>query len=117
MILKHGETSLFRAVFLSVVMVTDTYTALLGSGDLLKSPNSPLNLLNSGSMVDIDSGYPHDGCAYKNPYPHDLRADKDYMHDRNNQCIILRLQLSFEMINVQLMLVSFYSLIFATNMC
>ena len=53
-----------------------------------------------------DSGYPHDGHADKNPYPHDRRADKDsYPHDSNNQCIILRLQLSFMMINVQLMLV------------
>ena len=42
-----------------------------------------------------DSGYPLDG-----------RADKDsYPHDSNNQCIILILQLSFVMINVQLMLV------------
>ena len=54
----------------------------------------------------LDSGYPHDGRADKNPYPHDRRADKDsYPHDSNNQCIILRLQLSFVMINVQLMLV------------
>ena len=54
-----------------------------------------------------DNGYPHDGRADKNPgYPHDRRADKDsYPHDSNNQCIILRLQLSFVMINVQLMLV------------
>ena len=53
-----------------------------------------------------DSGYPHDGRADKNPYPHDRRADKDsYPHDSKNQCIILRLQLSFVMINVQLMLV------------
>ena len=42
-----------------------------------------------------DNGYPHDGRANKNSYP----------HDSNNQCIILRLQLSFAMINVQLMLV------------
>ena len=42
-----------------------------------------------------DSGYPHDG-----------RADKDsYPHDSNNQCIILRLQLSFVRINEQMMLV------------
>ena len=41
-----------------------------------------------------------------NPYPQDRRADKDsYPHDSNNQCIILGLQLSFAMINVQLMLV------------
>ena len=53
-----------------------------------------------------DNGYPHDGRADKDPYPHDRRADKDsYPHDSNNQCIILRLQLSFVMINVQLMLV------------
>ena len=54
----------------------------------------------------LDSGYPHDGRADKNPYPHDRRADKDsYPHDSNNQCIILRLQLSFVMINEQMMLV------------
>ena len=53
-----------------------------------------------------DSGYPHDGHADKNPYRHDRHADKDsYLHDSDNQCIILRLQLSFVMINVQLMLV------------
>ena len=53
-----------------------------------------------------DSGYPHDGRADKNPYPHDRRADTDsYPHDSNNQCIILRLQLSFVMINEQMMLV------------
>ena len=53
-----------------------------------------------------DSGYPHDGRADKNPYPHDRRADKDfYPHDSNNQCIILRLQLSFVVINEQMMLV------------
>ena len=44
---------------------------------------------------NIDSGYPHD-----------RRADKDsYPHDSNNQCIILRLQLSFVMNNEQMMLV------------
>ena len=54
----------------------------------------------------VDSGYPHDGRADKNPYPHDCRADKDsYLHDSNNQCIIQRVQLSYMMINVQLMLV------------
>ena len=54
----------------------------------------------------IDNGYPHGGRAHKNPYPHDWLAGKDsYPHDSNNQCIILRLQLSFVMINVQLMLV------------
>ena len=54
----------------------------------------------------MDNGYPHDGRADKIPYRHDRRADKDsYPHDSNNQCIILRLQLSFAMINVQLMLV------------
>ena len=52
-----------------------------------------------------DSSYPHDGRADKNPYPHDRRADKDsYTHDSNNQCIILRLQLSFVMLNVRLMI-------------
>ena len=54
----------------------------------------------------VYSGYPHDGRADKNPYPHDRRTDKDsYLHDSNNHCIILMLQLSFMMINVQLMLV------------
>ena len=58
------------------------------------------------STVRNDSGYLHDSHADKNPYPHDRHADKDsYPHDSNNQCIILRLQLSFVMINVQLMLV------------
>ena len=53
-----------------------------------------------------DSGYPHNGRADKNPYLHDRRADKDsYPYDSNNQCIVLRLQLSFMMINVQLMFV------------
>ena len=53
-----------------------------------------------------DSGYPHDGRADKNLYLQDRRADKDsYPHDSNNQCIMLWLQLSFVMINVQLMLV------------
>ena len=57
-------------------------------------------------LIFSDSGYPHDGRADKNLYLHDRRADKDsYPHDSNNQCIILRLQLSFVMINVQLMLV------------
>ena len=57
------------------------------------------------------------GRADKNPYPQDRRAGKDsYPHDSDNQCIIIRLQLSFMMINVQLMLVYlilFYSLISA----
>ena len=62
-------------------------------------------MLKSFGLV-YDSGYPHDGRADKNPYPHDGHADKDsYQHDSKNQCIILRLQLSFVMINVQLMLV------------
>ena len=53
-----------------------------------------------------ESGYPHDGRADKNFYPHDRHADKDsYPHDSNNQSIILGLQVSFVMINVQLMLV------------
>ena len=64
-----------------------------------------------------DNGYPHDGRADKNPYPHDRRADKNpylhdrradkdsYPHDSNNQCVVLRLQLFFAMINVQLILV------------
>ena len=63
-------------------------------------------LAHSTCSVYDDNGYPHDGRADKDPYPHDRRADKDsYPHDSNNQCIILRLQLSFAMINVQLMLV------------
>ena len=34
---------------------------------------------------NVDNGYPHDGCAYKNPYPQDRCADKDsYSHDSNN---------------------------------
>ena len=53
-----------------------------------------------------DSGYPHNGRANKNPYPHHCCADKDsYPHASNNQRIILRLQLSCVMINVQLMFV------------
>ena len=53
-----------------------------------------------------DSGYPHNSRADKNPFLHNRCADKDsYLHDSNNQCIILRLQLSFVMINVKLMLV------------
>ena len=61
----------------------------------------------------IDSGYLHDGRADKNPYPHDRRADKDsYPHDSNNQCIILRLQLSFVMINEQMMLIIDFILFF-----
>ena len=79
-------------------------------------------------MKNNDNGYPHDGRADKNPYPHDRRADKDsYPHDSNNQCIILRLQLSFAMINVQLMLVIIdfilfvwyfrTSMLYHTNMC
>ena len=36
----------------------------------------------------MDSGYPHDVRADKNPYPHDRRADKDsYPHDSNNQAL------------------------------
>ena len=62
--------------------------------------------LQEAQAFGCDSGYLHDGRADKNPYPHNRRADKDsYPHDSNNQCIILRLQLSFVMINVQLMLV------------
>ena len=58
-----------------------------------------------GPRICDDSGYPLDGHADKNPYPHDRHADKgSYLHDSNNECIILRLQLSFVMINVQLML-------------
>ena len=64
------------------------------------------NSNSCGSDKNLDSGYPHDGRADKNPYPHDCCADKDsYPHDSNNQCIILRLQLSFAMINEQVMLV------------
>ena len=40
------------------------------------------------SCINTDGGYPHEG-----------RADKDsYPHDSNIQCLILRLQLSFAMI-------------------
>ena len=54
-------------------------------------------------VFDFGNGYPHDGRADKNPYPHDRRADKDsYPHDSNNQCVILRLQLSFVMINYEI---------------
>ena len=70
---------------------------------IISTPTRPY----TGDFGDShDNGYPHDGRADKDPYPHDRRADKDsYPHDSNNQCIILRLQLSFVMINVQLMLV------------
>ena len=58
------------------------------------------------NTLNPNYGYPHDGRADKNPYPHDRRADKDsYPHNSNNQCIILSLQLSLAMINVQLMFV------------
>ena len=64
------------------------------------------NFIDDIFKCENDNGYPHDGRADKDPYPHDHRADKDsYPHDSNNQCIVLRLQLSFAMINVQLMLV------------
>ena len=77
---------------------------------MLTGGNSKLNSIGTASANQNlsldDNGYPHDGRADKNPYPHDRRADKDsYPHDSNNQCIILGLQLSFAMINVQLMLV------------
>ena len=50
------------------------------------------NSVSEGLLgLNLDSGYLHDG-----------RADKDsYPHDSNNQCIILRLQLSFVMIYEQ----------------
>ena len=55
-------------------------------------------------MYGNNSGYLHNGRADKNTYSHDCRADMDsYPHDSNNQCVILRLHLSFVMINVQLM--------------
>ena len=67
---------------------------------------SSIWFINIWCNFTCDNGYPHDGRADKDPYPHDHRADKDsYPHDSNNQCIILRLELSFAMINVQLMLV------------
>ena len=70
------------------------------------SPNAEIVHQLKIHILLYDSGYPHDGRADKNPYPHDRRADKDsYPHDSNNQCIILRLQLSFVMINEQMMLV------------
>ena len=56
---------------------------------------------------------PHNSRADKNPYPHNRRADKDsYLHDSSKQCIILRLQLSFMMINVQLMVGSIDFILF-----
>ena len=64
------------------------------------------NVLKINFKFVYDNSYLHDGRADKNPYSHDCCADKDsYPHDSNNQCIILRLQLSFAIINVQLMLV------------
>ena len=68
--------------------------------------NPGIAILKSSRPIHNDNGYPNDGRADKNPYPHDRRADKDsYPHDSNNQCIILRLQLSFTMLNMQLVLV------------
>ena len=68
--------------------------------------------LKAKNKISIDSPYLTNPLKMA-PHPHDLRADKDsYPHNSNNQCIILRLKL----INEQLMLVlliSFYSLIFA----
>ena len=70
------------------------------------SPEAKVAKFEGVIMKLYDNGSPHHGRADKNPYPHDRRADKDfYPHDSNNQCIILRLQLSFAIINVQLMLV------------
>ena len=57
-----------------------------------------MTFINKNNVLiaeNVDSGYPHDGGADKDSYP----------HDNKNQCIILRLQLSFVMINVQVMLV------------
>ena len=57
-----------------------------------------MTFINKNNVLiaeNVDSGYPHYGCANKD----------SYLHDNKNQCIILRLQLSFVMINVQLMLV------------
>ena len=82
-------------------MVGVVVTESCGCDELCKLP-----LYSFSLGIQEDSGYPHNGRADKNPYRHDHRADKDsYPHDSNNQCIILRLQLSFMMINVQLMLV------------
>ena len=62
--------------------------------------------LLTGTLSLYTNKYMHDGCADKNPYMHDGHADKDsYPHNSNNQRKIIRLQLSFVMINVQLMLV------------
>ena len=82
-----------------------TVTRKVTANHSSSSSNNGLGFSGTFSRI-YDSGYPHDGRANKNPYPHDRRAVKDsYPHDSNNQCIILRLQLSFVMINVQLMLV------------
>ena len=71
-----------------------------------RGPNATVFCSYSDLCYKTNNDYRHDGRADKNPYPHDRPADKDsYPHDSNNQCIILRLQLSFAMINVQLMLV------------
>ena len=76
------------------------------ASDVLHQSLRRINSIGRKKVCKNDDGYPHNGRADKNPYPHDRHADKDYYpHDSNNQCIILRLQLSFAMINVQLMLV------------
>ena len=86
---------LYKIVFSSY---SDLFYKTRSFGNFLLSVNYYPNFI-------IDSGYLHNGRADKNPYPHDRHADKDsYPHNSNNQCIILRLQLSFMMINVQLML-------------
>ena len=52
--------------------------------------------IHSDSPNARGSGYPHEGCADKNPYLHDPHASKDsYSHNGNIQCLIQRLQLSF----------------------
>ena len=62
---------------------------LLFARSLLKAP------------LVVDSGYPHNSPADKNPCPHDCHGGKDsYPHNSNIQCLILKLQLAF----VQLML-------------
>ena len=47
------------------------------------------NFQQQYSRKVIDSGYPHDGRADKNPYRHDGCADKDsYRHDRRVDSLV-----------------------------
>ena len=101
---EYRVTEFYRSLLKSLVIVTTRYLML--STFSRSVPSKVYELKRHIFQVYIDNGYLHDGRAGKNPYPHDGHADKDsYPHDSNNQCIILRLQLSFVMNNVQLMLV------------